>query len=571
MFKTIRTLLSIFIILLVYTSVLSKVIHVPGDSATIQAGINGAVDGDTVLVADGVYIGSGNYDIFLYGKGILLASEHGAASTTIECGFDSLQYHRGFILDNGETTSTRIDGFTIHGAKSNYQNGGAIYCNNSSPIIQNCVIYDCYSYYGAALFSRGPRSPILENCTITQNRGNNNNVIIYYSGDGPIIRNCIISQNVPLYPIGGQNQTSQAILECCYMESSPEFCDSVSGDFHLLESSPCHPDSNTCGLIGALGVGCLNDSYPYAANIIISPSDSNQHINSTQPTMHWSYVDTVESYQTYFLIELGKGSVWIGSPVWQSDTIYLSDTTFAYDGPPLISHSTYIMRVKLGNDVGQGPWRYKQFFTHTSNIISVPEAQPYLRYAVDAAFDGDTIIMADGTYSGTENTGLNLDTKKISIISQNGPLNTIIDGEDRYYILMIAGGQDSSTIIDGLTIMNGFLGTGNGFNSAGITCAGTSPIIRNCIFTNNRTKACWSRPFVIRPTICLRSANASRSWAPLVRKAPGGRAPFRCGLHCGPTAGPACDTWWSGIWTWPDILPTWWTRRRTSNGWPKCP
>ena len=34
-------------------TVSASVIHVPGDSATIQAGINGASTGDTVLVADG--------------------------------------------------------------------------------------------------------------------------------------------------------------------------------------------------------------------------------------------------------------------------------------------------------------------------------------------------------------------------------------------------------------------------------------------------------------------------------------------------------------------------------------
>ena len=41
--------------ILLFTFAYSTVIHVPGDYTTIQAGIDASVDGDTVLVADGIY------------------------------------------------------------------------------------------------------------------------------------------------------------------------------------------------------------------------------------------------------------------------------------------------------------------------------------------------------------------------------------------------------------------------------------------------------------------------------------------------------------------------------------
>ena len=48
----------------------SQIINVPADSLTIQSAINGSSDGDTVLVADGLYRGLGNRNIQLNGKAI---------------------------------------------------------------------------------------------------------------------------------------------------------------------------------------------------------------------------------------------------------------------------------------------------------------------------------------------------------------------------------------------------------------------------------------------------------------------------------------------------------------------
>jgi len=41
----------------------SAIVHVPDDHLTIQGAIDSAGDGDTILIADGTYTGTGNIDL----------------------------------------------------------------------------------------------------------------------------------------------------------------------------------------------------------------------------------------------------------------------------------------------------------------------------------------------------------------------------------------------------------------------------------------------------------------------------------------------------------------------------
>ena len=46
----------------------ADILHVPDDYPTVQAGIDAAVNGDEVVVADDVYKGDGNRDLDFNGK-----------------------------------------------------------------------------------------------------------------------------------------------------------------------------------------------------------------------------------------------------------------------------------------------------------------------------------------------------------------------------------------------------------------------------------------------------------------------------------------------------------------------
>ncbi|MHC4207791.1 MAG: hypothetical protein ACYSTT_24315 [Planctomycetota bacterium] len=64
----------------------------------IQAAINVSTTDDTIIVADGIYTGSGNHDIDFQGKEITVCSERGPETCTINC----KQQGRGFIFQSGE-------------------------------------------------------------------------------------------------------------------------------------------------------------------------------------------------------------------------------------------------------------------------------------------------------------------------------------------------------------------------------------------------------------------------------------------------------------------------------------
>ena len=115
------------------------------------------------------------------------------------------------------------------------------------------------------------------------------------------------------------------------------------------------------------------------------------------------------------------------------------------------------------------------------NGFRVPEVYPTIQAAVDDAWHGDTIWVADGTYTGPGNIEIDLKGKAITVRSENGPAHCIINCQGKGSAFYIHSGEDARTVVEGFTIRNGY----NDFGG-GILCAASSPAITNCIFRNNR-------------------------------------------------------------------------------------
>jgi hypothetical protein len=131
-------------ILLLFSLSNAVTINIPGDFPTIQGGIDRSQDGDTVLVADGIYAGDGNKNIDFEGRGIVLISENGPEN----CIIDSEENGRGFIFQSGENTDAVLSGFKIINGKNASLGAGIKLSDNSNPIIENCIIENNYAWPG---------------------------------------------------------------------------------------------------------------------------------------------------------------------------------------------------------------------------------------------------------------------------------------------------------------------------------------------------------------------------------------------------------------------------------------
>ena len=139
-----------------------KIIHVPADQPTIQAGIDAASNGDTVLVSPGTY----KENISFNGKAITVTSQSGPAVTII----DGQQLATVVTFTGGETRKSIIRGFTIQNGSSD-DNGGGVSISEGSPTIAGNILAGNSSCWAAAIGSSSG-TPLIQDNVVTNNAPN---------------------------------------------------------------------------------------------------------------------------------------------------------------------------------------------------------------------------------------------------------------------------------------------------------------------------------------------------------------------------------------------------------------
>ena len=222
----------------------------------IQDAINAAA-GDPnavveIIVADGVYTGTGNKDLNFGGKLINLHSQNGPANCIIDCQGSG----RGFYFLNGETPVARVDGFTIRNGNAagslGGANGGGVYCSGSSPTLTNCTIIANTANYGAGVYCYKQSSPTLTDCTINGNTAYDGGGVYCEWSSNPTLTRCTINGNTASYGGGVycKSSNSRPVLTDCTI--SGNHSGNGAGVYCYAYATPL---INNCTISGNFGTG----------------------------------------------------------------------------------------------------------------------------------------------------------------------------------------------------------------------------------------------------------------------------------------------------------------------------
>ncbi|MCH8968198.1 MAG: right-handed parallel beta-helix repeat-containing protein, partial [Planctomycetes bacterium] len=137
------------------------------------------------------------------------------------------------------------------------------------------------------------------------------------------------------------------------------------------------------------------------------------------------------------------------------------------------------------------------------------EEEPFCKIqdGIDATADGDTVLVAPGTYTGGGNRDISLFGKTITVLATDGPDVTTVDIQGgptaihRGFFLI--HGETRETLVEGFTIKNGYLigdtggtGPGGGGGGGAFYIRNSSPTIRNCVIRDH-ISATLSPPFPV--------------------------------------------------------------------------
>ena len=390
----------------------------------------------------------GNVDIDFGGKNITVTSQHGAASTIIDCQGTSSANHRGFYLHSGEAKAV-ISGLTV---ENGYESGaggsgGGLFVANAGISVLNSVFQNnAVTGVGGGVYCEGSNNGANLTATIT---------------------NCIFAGNAAGYGGGGTANGGMMLLTNCVFTGNTT-SNRYGGLYNLFNATLIMTNCTFTGSTGG-GIGSDNGGMTLVNDIFFA--DNGTEIGGTPVSA--SYCDIQGGYA-------GTGNI-------NADPSFFNSPTDLHLGlgSSCLSAGTASGAPTTTIDQQTRPKPPSIGAYERSRILTVPAEFVTIQAAINASVNGDTVLIADGTYTGPGNVDIDFGGKNLMVTSVNGATSTIIDCQGSSSInhrgFYIRSGE-TNAFISGLTIENGYE---SGNMAGGIAVFDSTATIDDCIITHN--------------------------------------------------------------------------------------
>ncbi|MHC4623975.1 MAG: right-handed parallel beta-helix repeat-containing protein [Planctomycetota bacterium] len=197
------------------------------DYSDIQAAVDDANTGDTVLVAPAEYVITES--IWVEGKAVTLRSQAGPEVTTIRISPTDPNRRNVVTLWRHGTDGSVVDGFTMTGGEGWYNpayglyGGGGILCYVCAVTIANCRITGSSAYTGAGILLWDGDLTTITNCTMWDNTASHDGGGMTFNGsDDVTVSNCTVLGNSAAWGGGGVCvwESSATITNCTVFGNS---------------------------------------------------------------------------------------------------------------------------------------------------------------------------------------------------------------------------------------------------------------------------------------------------------------------------------------------------------------
>lgn len=359
---------------------------------SIQNQINNSSSGDIIVVGDGTYPETLDFG----GKALRVISRNGPEKSTIDPGENG----SGVIFNHNEGENAILEGFTIQNGLAD--NGGGIQVIGASPTIRNCIV--------------------------TGNTAQENGGGIYIENGSPRIENTLVVKNTATGNGGGFYLTSAPAVEIVNCTTAFNMSSDSGSDFYAVSSNAV------------------------ITNAIFWSIDGKGFYKDDDSDIRAEY----SNIRYFTSVYLGSGNInqdpkFRGTEDYKLHPLSPSINTGSLDN--MVPKDLAGIARPVDGTPEMGAYECRA----TKTLFVGLEGVEYtaIQDAIDDAFDGETIMVKDGVFTGERNRNLDFKGKAITLKSENGFEHCIIDCESKGRGFIFKSGEQNTSQLIGFTIVRG--------------------------------------------------------------------------------------------------------------------